>query len=106
MSRKLRVALVGGGLGGLTAALALIRNGFEAEVFEQAHLLREVGAGIGLSPNALKVLRALGVEDEVRRRGFLFLRRRDAWNSLFNNARFFRRDLSQGISQDRHVIIG
>lgn len=71
MSRKLRVALVGGGLGGLTAALALIRNGFEAEVFEQAHLLREVGAGIGLSPNALKVLRALGVEDEVRRRGFL-----------------------------------
>lgn len=71
MSRMPRVALVGGGLGGLTAALALARNGFEAHVFEQADQLREVGAGIGLSPNALKVLRELGVDGEVRRRGFM-----------------------------------
>jgi len=69
MTRMPRIALVGGGLGGLTAALALARAGFEAHVFEQADRLREIGAGIGLSPNALKVLRALGVEGEVRRRG-------------------------------------
>ena len=59
MGRKLRVGLVGGGLGGLTAALALNRQGFEVHVFEQANKLRELGAGIGLSPNPLKVLRAL-----------------------------------------------
>src|SRR4249920_1648765 len=69
MRRLPRIALVGGGLGGLTAAIALGRAGFEAHVFEQADRLREIGAGIGLSPNALKVLRALGVEGEVRRRG-------------------------------------
>jgi salicylate hydroxylase len=66
-----RVALVGGGLGGLTAAITLARNGFDAHVFEQADRLREVGAGIGLSPNALNVLRALGVEDDVKRLGSL-----------------------------------
>lgn len=71
MTRTPRIALVGGGLGGLTAALALARAGFEAHVFEQANRLREAGAGIGLSPNALKVLRALGVEAEVRQRGFV-----------------------------------
>ena len=70
MKRKLRIALVGGGLGGLTAALALARNGFETHVFEQASELREVGAGITLSPNATKVLRALGLEEELKTRGF------------------------------------
>jgi len=69
MNHMPRVALVGGGLGGLTAAIALARVGFDAHIFEQADRLREVGAGIGLSPNALNVLRALGVEDDVRRRG-------------------------------------
>ena len=70
MKRKLRIALVGGGLGGLTAAHALARNGFETHVFEQASELREVGAGITLSPNATKVLRALGLEEELKTRGF------------------------------------
>ena len=69
MKRKLRIALMGGGLGGLTAALALARNGFERHVFEQASELREVGAGITLSRNATKVLRALGLEEELKTRG-------------------------------------
>jgi salicylate hydroxylase len=69
MDQKLRVALVGGGLGGLTAALALTRHGFDAHVFEQADQLRELGAGIGLSPNALKVLRELDLECAVRECG-------------------------------------
>jgi salicylate hydroxylase len=63
VDRTLRIAVIGGGIGGLTAAVALCRCGFEAHVFEQAGLLRELGAGIGLSPNALKVLYALGLKD-------------------------------------------
>ena len=66
----MRVALVGGGIGGLTAAVALSHFGFEAHVFEQAGKLREVGAGVGIGPNAVKVLRALGVENALKARGF------------------------------------
>ena len=46
------VAVVGGGIGGLAAALSLFRAGFDVHVYEQAHTLREVGAGIQVSPNA------------------------------------------------------
>jgi len=53
----------------MTAAIAFAYNGFDVHVFEQADQLTELGAGIGLSPNALNVLRALGVEDDVRMRG-------------------------------------
>src|SRR4051812_33372686 len=70
MVKKKRVALVGGGLGGMTAALALSRRGLEAHVFEQAGELREIGAGVGIGPNAVKVLRALGLEQSLRARGF------------------------------------
>jgi salicylate hydroxylase len=70
MNRMLRIALVGGGIGGLTAALALSRKGFEIHVFEQSSELSEIGAGIGISPNAVKVLRALGLEQALRARGF------------------------------------
>jgi salicylate hydroxylase len=70
MSRNPRVALVGGGLGGLAACLALARNGIEAHVFEQVKELRQVGAGIGLSANAVRVLRELGLERVLRARGF------------------------------------
>jgi salicylate hydroxylase len=70
MLRRPCVALVGAGLGGLTAQLALTRAGIEAHLFEQTGELREVGAGIGLSANAMKVLRALGLENPLRERGF------------------------------------
>jgi len=45
--------IVGGGIGGLTAAIALRQSDFHAEVFERAEQLKEVGAGIGLSANAI-----------------------------------------------------
>lgn len=54
----------------MTAALALTRRGIETHVFEQAGELREVGAGVGVGPNAVKVLRALGLEEELRSRGY------------------------------------
>src|SRR5882724_3397032 len=61
-----RVAIIGGGIGGLTAANALSRAGIEVAVYEAAAELREIGAGVALHPNAMKVLRAIGVEDGVR----------------------------------------
>lgn len=67
MSRPLKVLVVGGGIGGLTAALALRKMGLEVQVAEQAPALGEVGAGVQLSPNAVKVLRALDVESSIRR---------------------------------------
>jgi len=66
------IIIAGGGIGGLSAAIALRRAGFEAQVFERAPELREVGAGITLWPNATRQLRRWGVLDEVVRRGFVF----------------------------------
>jgi salicylate hydroxylase len=62
-----RVAIVGGGIGGLTAALALSQAGIEVCVHEAAAELREIGAGVALHANAMRVLRAIGVEDAVRK---------------------------------------
>jgi salicylate hydroxylase len=62
-----RVAIIGGGIGGLTAANALSRAGVTVAVYEAAAELREIGAGVALHPNAMKVLRALGLEDGVRK---------------------------------------
>ena len=60
------VAITGAGIGGLAAALALCRNGHDVLVLEQATELKEVGAGLQLSPNATRCLRKLGVLDNVR----------------------------------------
>ena len=65
MPRAPRIAIVGGGIGGLAAALALERRGAEAIVCEQAPALSEIGAGLNLTPNAVKALRALGLDDEI-----------------------------------------
>jgi salicylate hydroxylase len=56
-----KILIAGAGIGGLTAALALHDAGFEVRVFERAPLLREVGAGIQLSPNGMRVMDALGL---------------------------------------------
>jgi salicylate hydroxylase len=65
MRRVPRIAIVGGGVGGLATALALERRGAEIVVCEQSPALNEIGAGLNLSPNALMALRVLGVEDQV-----------------------------------------
>lgn len=59
------IAIIGAGIGGLSAALALSRAGFSVRVYEQAPQLGEVGAGISLSPNAVKGLRFLGLEAAI-----------------------------------------
>jgi FAD-dependent urate hydroxylase len=65
----MRVLIVGAGMGGLTAGLALRRAGFDVVVLEQAAELREVGAGISLWPNAINALRRLGVGEAVEANG-------------------------------------
>jgi salicylate hydroxylase len=59
---KTNIAIVGGGIGGLTAALALLRRGIDVDVYEQAPELRELGAGVQISANGTRVLHALGLK--------------------------------------------
>jgi 2-polyprenyl-6-methoxyphenol hydroxylase-like FAD-dependent oxidoreductase len=65
----LEVVIVGGGIGGLAAGIALRRVGIEATVLEQARELEGIGAGLGLASNAVQALERLGVADQVRARG-------------------------------------
>ena len=67
-SSSLPVLVSGGGIGGLAAALALVRQGFAVTVFEQAPQIGEIGAGIQLGPNAFHAFDALGVGDKARSR--------------------------------------
>ena len=63
------VAIIGAGIGGLTAALALIRQGIGVDVYEQAPELKELGAGVQISSNGTRVLHALGLGAEAERLG-------------------------------------
>ncbi len=66
MTSSRTVIVAGAGIGGLTVALALARNGFRVIVLEQAERLDETGAGIQLSPNATRMLIDLGLGDRLR----------------------------------------
>jgi len=96
MARKPRIVVIGGGIGGLTAARALLRRGFEVSVHEAAPELKEIGAGVALGPNAMKALRSLGLEDGVRS---------VAWQSDYqylrnwNNGRIISRTPTQGTAE-------
>jgi 2-polyprenyl-6-methoxyphenol hydroxylase-like FAD-dependent oxidoreductase len=62
-----KIVIIGAGLAGLTAAVALARKGLQAEVYEQAPELKEVGAGVGLWGNAFRALEAIGLAGDVER---------------------------------------
>src|SRR5262245_1401772 len=64
------IGIIGAGMGGLTAAATLQRAGIKARVYEQAPEFSRVGAGIQMSPNAMKVLRAIGLEQPLREIAF------------------------------------
>ena len=68
--RKLSLAIVGAGMGGLAVAATLRRLGMDAQVYEQARSFARIGAGIQMMPNSMKVLRAIGVEQRLRRTSF------------------------------------
>ncbi len=70
MLRKPKIAIVGAGIGGLTAAIALHRRDVEVELYEQSPQIAEIGAGVSLSPNAIKAFRALGLDEHIAAIGF------------------------------------
>ena len=70
VNRPYRIVIIGAGIGGLAAANALTRRGFDVAVYERSGKLEEVGAGIQVGPNAVKALRALGLGDELRRNAY------------------------------------
>jgi salicylate hydroxylase/6-hydroxynicotinate 3-monooxygenase len=65
-SAKPTFAIVGAGMGGLTAAATLRRSGYDVRVYEQATRFARIGAGIQMLPNSMKVLRGIGLEDRLR----------------------------------------
>ncbi|MBO0816436.1 MAG: FAD-dependent monooxygenase [Actinobacteria bacterium] len=68
---RVKAVIVGGGIGGLAAALALGQRGWQVEVLERAPQFTEAGAGLSLWPNALRALDALGVGEAARERAVL-----------------------------------
>lgn len=68
---KLKVVIIGAGIGGLTAAIALRQAGYEVEIYDRARELRPAGAGISLWSNGVKVLNRLGLGEKISRIGGL-----------------------------------
>lgn len=66
MTNSTKILIAGGGIGGMAAALSLLRRGYQVEVYEQAPELGEVGAGVQISPNGARALDALGVFETLR----------------------------------------
>src|SRR4051812_2875121 len=64
-TRRLRVAVVGGGIGGLAAAFSLRRRGIDVSVFEQAAAIGEIGAGLVVFPNSLRQLERMGLGEAL-----------------------------------------
>ncbi len=98
----MKALIVGGGIGGLTAAIALQRVGIEAHVYERVARPREAGAGISLWWNAVRALEMLGLADQLRARG---------WRPVRSDLKTWRGDvLVRGISEAdaarRDVAIG
>src|SRR5262245_4876823 len=67
---RLSIAIIGAGMGGLTAASTLRIFGFDVRVYEQASRFARIGAGIQMMPNSMKVLRRIGIEERVRATSF------------------------------------
>ena len=83
----MRVIVVGGGIGGLAAGIALHNAGLETLVLEQAPELTEVGAGLGLAANALRALDHLGAADGIRATGVIA--QQSAWHGLDDREHIF-----------------
>ena len=64
-----KFAIIGGGIGGLTLAIAMQRKGMDVKVFESAPQFKPLGAGIALAANAIKGFTEIGIADEVIRAG-------------------------------------
>src|SRR5260370_12072772 len=65
----MKIAIIGGGIGGLSAALDLLKAGLDVHVYEQSPRIGEIGAGIQISPNASRLLIRLGLKADLDRAG-------------------------------------
>jgi salicylate hydroxylase len=99
----LQIAVIGGGIGGLTAAVALYQAGFDVDVYEQAPELNEVGGGINMAPNATRVLRGLGLAEGLDREG---VRPRSTHQRRWQDGRTLQRALLNPLCEEstaRHI---
>ncbi|GAB2788621.1 FAD-dependent monooxygenase [Halomonas shantousis] len=71
MDQTFRVGIIGGGIGGVALACSLQEQGIDYHLFERAQAFGEVGAGVQMTPNAVKVLKALGLKNDLYNIGFL-----------------------------------
>jgi len=94
--RKLSVAVIGAGMGGLATAAALQRAGIEANVYEQAHKFTRLGAGIQIGCNAMKVMREFGLEPLLRSEAFY----PRSWNNKEHDTGEVRFDMIFGQSAE------
>ncbi|KAI0090694.1 FAD/NAD(P)-binding domain-containing protein [Irpex rosettiformis] len=71
LDKKLRIAIVGGGIGGLSFAVALSKSGadFDVDIYESAQCFSEIGAGIGMWPRVSRTLQSLGLEEDLKKAG-------------------------------------
>jgi len=99
MSEKPRILIAGAGIGGLTAALALLRKGFDVEVYEQASELKEAGAGFHCSPNGSRALYELGLRDAIER---VAVRGTDREIRLWNTGQVWTMPDHGAASEDRY----
>ena len=66
------ILIIGGGIGGLTTAIALKKKGFNPQVYERVPILKGIGAGLVLAANALRALEQIGIKEEVLKKGNSF----------------------------------
>lgn len=95
----LRAVIVGGGIGGIAAAVALVRAGVDVQMYEQAQQLAEVGAGVSLAPNGLRMLERLGVGEGIERMGARYV----SAQLRLSNGRAVRHEPYQFTQPGQHV---
>lgn len=65
----MRIGIIGAGIGGLTAAIALKSQGHEVDIFEKRHVLKQLGVGLGVGGNAIRALKQFGIDEAIRESG-------------------------------------
>lgn len=102
MNTSREIAIIGGGIGGLTLAIALQRKGFNPTIYEQAPELKMIGAGLGLSGNAIKAFSEIGIEDAVLKAGSVLKRMaiKDMYGRVLNETNSERISEQYGIANN------
>lgn len=86
----MRIGIIGAGIGGLTAAILLEKQGHQVEIFEKRHVLKQEGVGLGVGGNAIRALTEYGIADEIKREGNVLVaaQLRDGQDTCLNHVNF------------------